>query len=113
MVHSLLLVDLDQVAGKAHLRAFDAGLRIVDILLPLFIAPIVTAPFLFMRSAKIVHTCLHPGNRCRNTRYVMRIPDVTGDFCTSGSGRESHSKERWYADQEVQTRTDHDAAAPG
>ncbi len=39
--------------------------------------------------------------------------DVTGDFCISGSERESHAKERWYANETIQAGTDHGVVAPG
>ena len=39
--------------------------------------------------------------------------DLTGIFCTSGSGREFTLEGSWYAHEEIQAGADRDAAAAG
>ena len=60
--------------------------------------------------------CPFAGNGCdivQNSPYavIFGIPDLTGDFCTSGSEREFTQEGRWYADEEVQAGADRHLAA--
>jgi hypothetical protein len=42
---------------------------------------------------------------------LIRVTDVTGVFCTSGSEREFTLEGSWYADEEIQAGADRNAVA--
>jgi hypothetical protein len=57
--------------------------------------------------------CTAPGQVFPVADELLRLIDVTGVFCTSGSEREFTLEESWYADEEIQAGADCDTAAAG